>query len=127
MPEKKKETGKKTEEKVEKVAVKEEYTKEEIEEGKIPALLGYIFFLCVVPLFGFKDNRFAQKHGKQGLALFIVEVIALLFLVPTVSKIFWWIIILAAIVVAVIGMVHSLQGKWWRIPLIGDLLDKYGL
>ena len=55
----------------------------EIEEGKAGAILGYIPFLCFIPLIMMKDNKFAVKHGKQGLLLLLIELLAFVFLFPS--------------------------------------------
>jgi uncharacterized membrane protein len=96
-------------------------------EGKIAAILGYIPFLCFVPLFGTRKNRFAIRHGKQAFLLLIVELMALLFLVDTVSEFFWTMIFIACIGLAFVAAAYASQGKYWKIPFIGDLIDKYEL
>ena len=63
----------------------EETKKKMIDEGKAAAILGYIPFMCFVPLVKMKDNPFAFRHGKQGLVLFIIEIIAVIFLLPKIN------------------------------------------
>ncbi len=97
----------------------------EIEEGKIFAVLGYLSILCLVPLLLKKDNKFALFHGKQGLVLFIFEVAAgIISLVPFLG---WIIGILALIIfpiLSVIGIIRSLMGQYWKMPVLGDLAEK---
>ena len=42
------------------------YANEEemIEEGKAAAILGYVPFLCFIPLIKMRHNKFAFRHGK---------------------------------------------------------------
>ena len=101
-----------------------EKEKEMIEEGKAAAILGYIPFMCFVPLIKMKDNPFAVKHGKQGLILFIIEIIAVIFLFPKISDLFWGMVIVLCLASAVAGIYLAVQGKDWKIPFIGDLADK---
>ena len=101
-----------------------EYTQEEIEEGKSAALLAYIPFVCFVPLLKWKDNRFAHDHAKQGLALFIVEVLAVILLIPGLASLIFKLVLTLMIVLAVIGIVYVLQDKQWKIPVVGDWVDK---
>ena len=96
----------------------------QVEEGKPAAILAYIPFMCFVPLIKMRDNKFALEHGKQGLILFVVEIIALVFLIPKISDLFWGAIIIFCLIFALGGMILALQGKKWRIPFIGDLADK---
>lgn len=46
-----------------------------VEEGKIYAFLGYWGILFLIPILAKRDNEFAVFHGKQGLVLFILEII----------------------------------------------------
>lgn len=101
-----------------------EYTQEEIEEGKSAALLAYVPFVCFVPLLKWKDNRFAYDHAKQGLALFIVEVLAVVLLIPGLAALVFKLALTLMIVLAVIGIVYVLQDKAWKLPLVGDWVDK---
>ena len=36
-----------------------------IEEGKAAAILGYVPFLCFIPLIKMRDNPFAFRHGNR--------------------------------------------------------------
>lgn len=102
----------------------EEARKKMIDEGKAAAMLGYIPFMCFVPLIKMRDNPFAFRHGKQGLVLFIIEIIAVIFLLPKISDLLWSVVIVLCLAAAVAGIIFSLQGKEWKIPFIGDWADK---
>jgi len=102
----------------------EEAKKKMVEEGKAAAILGYIPFMCFVPLVKMKDNPFALRHGKQGLVLFIIEIIAVIFLLPKISDLLWSVVIMLCLAAAVAGIIFSLQGQDWKIPFIGDLANK---
>ncbi len=102
----------------------EEAKKKMIEEGKAAAILGYIPFMCFVPLVKMKDNPFALRHGKQGLVLFIIEIIAVIFLLPKISDLVWGMVLVLCLASAVAGIIFVLQGQNWKIPFIGDLADK---
>ncbi|HEX7401486.1 MAG TPA: hypothetical protein VF369_04840 [candidate division Zixibacteria bacterium] len=105
----------------------EEKRKDLIEEGKAAAILGYIPFMCFVPLVKMRENPFAVKHGKQGLILFVIEIIAAIFLLPQINFIFWGLAILLCLAAAAAGIFFALQGQDWKIPFIGDLADKIKL
>jgi fumarate reductase subunit D len=100
---------------------------EMIEEGKTAAVLGYVPFMCFVPLIKMKDNPFALKHGRQGFILFLVEIIAIIFLLPKISDLFWGMVIILCLACAVAGVLFAIQGKEWKIPFLGDLADKIKL
>ena len=102
----------------------EEAKKKMIDEGKAAAMLGYIPFMCFVPLIKMRDNPFAFRHGKQGLVLFIIEIVAVIFLLPKISDLLWSAVIVLCLAAAVAGIIFSLQGQDWKIPFIGDWADK---
>jgi len=100
-----------------------------VEEGKIWAFIGYWGILFLVPLLGKKDNKFALFHGKQGLVLFIFWIaIVILGFIPIIGwfviRPFGWLIFM---ILAIIGMVMSLQGKYWKMPVLGDIAEKINI
>ncbi len=100
---------------------------QEIEEGKAAAILAYFPFMCFVPLVKMRHNRFALQHGKQGLILFFIEIIALIFLLPKISDLFWGFVLIACLGVMLAGILYAVQGREWKIPFLGDLADKLKL
>ncbi|TKJ41678.1 hypothetical protein CEE37_03680 [candidate division LCP-89 bacterium B3_LCP] len=91
------------------------------EEGKLAAILAYVPFLCFYALFFKKDNSYAFQHGKQGLAIFIIELAA----VALRWDVLWNVLLFLCAAVAVWGMVTALRGDDFRLPIISDLLDQY--
>ena len=90
------------------------------------AVLAYIGPLVIVSYLVAKGDPFVKFHIKQGLALFVAEVVALIlasflwFLWPIFS-----LVNLAFFVLAVIGIVNAAQGKEAKLPLVGDLADNF--
>lgn len=95
-----------------------------IEEGKAAAILAYVPFLCFVPLIKMRDNPFALHHGKQGLLLFLIEVVAVFFMFDVISHLFWGLVLIVAAGVAIVGVIYSIQGKEFTIPFLGELAEK---
>ena len=96
----------------------------DIEENKSIAAVGYIWILCFIPLFLKRDSKFAQFHAKQALVLFIVEVIVgFIVWVPFIG----WILGLAVLVLAIMGILQALQGNYWEMPLIGQFAKKFNI
>ena len=95
-----------------------------IEEGKAAAILGYVPFLCFIPLIKMRNNPFAYRHGKQGLFLFFAEILAVFFLLDIISKLFFGLLLILAVGSAVFGILYALQGKEFTIPFVGDIADK---
>ena len=95
----------------------------DVDEGRSAAILAYIPFMCFVPLTTMRHNKFALHHGRQGLVLLILEIFALLFMIPKVSDYFWALVLIACAGSAVAGIMFAVQGKTYKLPYIGDLAD----
>jgi len=97
-------------------------------------VLSYLGILALIPLLTKKDDPDVQWHAKNGLALFIVEIILWIALhiigshlplgigcgVGMISCVLW----LAFLVVWVLCIVKAVQGQRFRIPIITDLAEK---
>ena len=95
--------------------------KKGVEDEKIYAAIGYIWILCFIPLLLKKDSAFCQFHGKQALVLFILEVIgSIVFWIPF----FGWLLSILVLVMAVLGLVKALQGEYYKLPVVHDLVEK---
>lgn len=97
----------------------------EVLDGKPYAILAYLWILCLVPLILKKDNKFALFHAKQGVILFIGElVIGFVGIIPILG---WMILFFGTIIfslLSLIGIVNALLGKYWKMPVIGDIAEK---
>lgn len=100
------------------------FNKTDVEKNKQIAALSYVWILCLVPLLGKRDSEFAQFHAKQGLVLFAIEIIASLFIL---FPIFGQLIMIGLLVVSVIGIVKTLNGERWKIPVIYEWSKKISL
>ena len=94
------------------------------DEGRIAAIMAYIPILCFVPLLNMRENKEAMFHARQGVLLFIIELIALLFLIDGISDLVFKGVLLLAIALSVVGVYFAFQGKNYKLPIIGDLADK---
>ncbi len=100
----------------------------ELQEGKVFAVIGYLGILCIIPLVLKKDNKFALFHAKQGLVLFICEVgAAIINIVPILGQLIWILAVLVFGILSLAGIVQSLMGNYWKIPVIGDLAEKISI
>jgi uncharacterized membrane protein len=122
------------EEKEKKAADMPKADAKEIEEGKMFAAVGYLGILFLIPLLAAKDNKFAQYHAKQGMVLFIAFIIcaiiaSILFIIPVIGwfllgPIAWLIVFIGGVVLAVMGIVKSLQGEYWKMPVLGGWAEQ---
>ncbi len=97
----------------------EDISSDDVEEGKGLAILAYVPFLCLIPyLQGREENHFAYQHARQGMILFIIEIIAV------ISALFWKVALFLVAIAAIAGVVNVLRGKTWKIPLVGNIPEK---
>ena len=100
----------------------------QIEEGKFFAAISYIAFLCVVTLLLKRENKFALYHAKQGLIIFVAEAALLMVaMFPVVGQIAYIIGSSLALVASVYGILHAIQGKEVKIPLVTNFAEKISL
>ncbi len=101
-----------------------------VEEGKSVAWLSYLGILLIIPILVQKDNPYTTFHVKQGLVLFIAEVIMsfIQIFISAVPVIGWFIIAVVWLILAalmVIGIVNAVKGRESKLPLIGDFGEKF--
>jgi len=102
-------------------------TEEVREQDKIQLILAYLpCLLPLIPLLTVKDSEFVKWHAKQGLVLTIGGgiIVAIIGAIPMVGLISC-LAAPALIVLEIMGIVKSLKGERWRIPVVADLADKF--
>ncbi len=94
---------------------------------KILAALGYVSFLCILPLVLKPESKFCQFHGKQGLVLLLISLIIgfLAALIMPISYGLWILIRLLLIGVAIYGIYLGFTGKMKSMPVIGKLAKEF--
>ena len=95
-----------------------------VEESRLAALIAYVPFLCFIPLLNMRENKAALFHARQGVILFLIELAAGVFLIDGISDFFFKAVLVAAVVLSAAGIYSALQGRKFRLPVIGDLADK---
>lgn len=117
-----------------------DYSKEEIENGKLMALLSYIGILALIPYFAEKENKYVRFHAIQGLNLliinlvvsaasFVVAIVAtILFIIPIIGWILGFLLYLVIglvpvglLVISILGVVYSLQGNAKELPIVNQI------
>lgn len=90
------------------------------DEGKLWAILSYIFILWLVPLWVIKPrNDFAVYHAKQAFGLFLTAVV--LGWLPFIG----WLVSIFVLVLWVIGIVNAARGVMTPVPLLGPLFEQW--
>jgi uncharacterized membrane protein len=91
------------------------------QENKYTAIFSYIYILFLIPLLAKRDSKFCQFHAKQGLVLFVIDIVASLFVwIPIVGQL----LMIALAIISVIGIIKVLNGEYWKIPYIYDWSEK---
>lgn len=100
----------------------------DIQEGKLFAAIGYVGILCIFPLLLKKDNKFALFHGKQGLVLFLGEVIlSFIGIIPILGWIVGALLFLVFVILSILGILEALMGRYWQMPIVAELAKKISL
>lgn len=108
-----------------------DYGSQDIDDNKVISVLSYISFLFIIPLLARKDSGYARYHANQGLVLFIAQLVwsvvfkvlaVLIGWIPVVGilvTVIGWLVEAIFLVVAIIGIVNTLNGKAKDLPVIG--------
>jgi uncharacterized membrane protein len=107
----------------------------DIEENKVLAAISYLGILVLIPLLMKKESKFVKEHAKQGLVLFIAEIVlwivdlifAFIPVLGLIISILIWIVLVAIGIVSIIGLIYALQGKFWKMPLVYDWAQSFKL
>jgi uncharacterized membrane protein len=95
------------------------------DSDRLLAALSYIWVLFVIPFALGHKKPFIYEHAKQGLALFLLElVLSVIIWVPVIGWALGALGWLFVVVSAVIGIAHALSGKSYEIPFIGQYARK---
>lgn len=93
------------------------------DSDRLFAALSYVWILFLIPFVWGHNKPFVYRHAKQGIALFIFEIV--LSLIAWIPLLGWAIGIIGwffVVVVAIIGIAHALAGKDYEIPVIGKMM-----
>lgn len=100
----------------------------DVTDNKIISAIGYIGVLCLIPLLLKKDSKFAQFHAKQGLALFIAEiVVSFVNIIPFLGQMVWFAASLVFLAVSLIGLMKAWKGEWWKMPILHEYAEKINI
>lgn len=106
------------------------FTKKEIEDGKGMSILAYISILALIPYLTEKENKYVMYHAKQGMNLFIIEVIVgalapllclILFLIAPLVSLILSIVGFALLILSIIGIINVCNGEAKELPIINKI------
>ena len=100
----------------------------QVQDAQFFAAIGYLSFLCFVPLVLKKENKFALFHGKQALVLFIMELAAAIpKVVPALGDLVFTLAFVVFGILSLIGIVKVLMGERWEIPVVSEIAERITL
>ncbi len=87
------------------------------------AALCYLWVLVFIPYLVARQNDFVRFHIKQGVALLVGFIIAIIaaFWISWVGSLLFVLLML----INLMGLVQALHGRRWKIPGIGNLLERF--
>ncbi len=101
------------------------YPMEDVEEGKLFAILSYIIpIVFIVPLIQ-KDNNFSLFHAKQVLLLVLATVaVSILTAIPVLGCVTFF-LFLPILVFVIMGLVYAIQGQYRPLPFFGHYAEEW--
>lgn len=92
---------------------------DDVKSNKVMAILAYFGILVLIPLFAAKESKFARFHTNQGLILFICSIVS--FCIGRIHGLgaISWILNIAILVLAVMGIINAAKGENKALPLVG--------
>lgn len=92
--------------------------------GKFVALCSYLGILCLVPLVLNRKEEFVRFHAKQGLVIWMWEVVAIFTLfIPVLGHLFFTVSFIICALLSLVGILQVLANKSWKFPVIGNLAE----
>lgn len=94
-------------------------------KSRVMAIMSYLGILCLVPLVFSRNDEYVDFHARQGVALWIWGVLAILALyVPGIGRVFFNFSILVISVLSLVGMIAVVFDRAWRLPFVHNLAMK---
>jgi len=92
---------------------------------KLLAIISYLGVLSLLVMILRKKTKPVHFHVRQGVALFVAEIICTLILaIPFIGWIIGFIGWILCILFSVLGLIKAAKGKEWPIPILGKLATK---
>jgi uncharacterized membrane protein len=95
------------------------------EQPNVMAIISYIGFLCLIPIFSKEKDEFVRFHAKQGLVLFAGELAG--WAVFSLLPFLWYfagILNILWLVLTILGIMNVVNKEKKELPLLGRFADK---
>ncbi len=92
---------------------------------KFWAIISYIGILSLVPLVLKIKGDYARFHLKQGVTLFVAEIIfTLIWIIPIAGWVIGFLGWIVCFIFSVLGIINVVLGRQWRLPVLGRFAEK---
>lgn len=93
-------------------------------QPNVAAVLAYVmgFITGIIFFVMEKENKFVKFHAMQSIMCFVGLFVSSIFL--SFLPLLGLLLNLASLVLWILCMVQAYQGRWFRLPVIGDLAAK---
>lgn len=92
---------------------------------KFFAIISYLGILSLLVMILKEKSKPVHFHVRQGVALFVAEIICTLVLaIPFIGWIIGFIGWILCLLFSVLGLIKAAKGKEWPIPVLGKLATK---
>jgi len=99
------------------------FSKEEIEKGRTMSIVSYLSILVLIPYFSERNNKYVVFHAKQGMNLFIYEI--LLYAIDNIVSGFLpaigfiaYIGLMFLFVLSILSIVYVINGEARELPIL---------
>lgn len=96
-----------------------------VDERCLYAAMSYLLLLVLIPIFNSKRDSFINFHIRQGIVVSVGLVVAIIL----ANWLSWLgsILFLLLFITDIVALVLALQGRQWKIPLVGWLAGKFSV
>jgi len=94
-------------------------------QDKAFSAISYLFFLCIIPLMIKRKNPFVLLHARQGLVIFLFEVLIFIFsIIPVLGSFIGVVGGIICFCLSIFGIAQALRGSEAAIPFITNISKK---
>ncbi|MGN7612215.1 hypothetical protein ACQZV8_09045 [Magnetococcales bacterium HHB-1] len=94
--------------------------------SKVLASMSYLGILALVPMVLNRDDSYVNFHARQGIIIWMWEVIAIycLFL-PGIGRLIFVSSSFLCLLFSIIGLISVFLNRAWRLPIVGTWVNRY--
>lgn len=93
--------------------------------ARILSAISYLGILSLIPILLHSKDDYVRFHARQGLLLFITEIaFTLVWIIPFVGWVIGFLGWVLCFGLSVIGIIKTLSGRKWKIPILHRFVTK---